>query len=204
MAKILGILGSPRREGNTATLLQRTFGLLPDSVETETVSLKDYRIEPCEACHRCEADGHCILEDGMQALYPKLQAADALVLASPVYMGGLTSRMRAFMERTWPLRKGQLAGRVGTWIVVGRRKPGAAVYAMEDFLSRLGLIRLPGVFGYALHKGEILDDEEALRESDRLVGDLLARWPSPGAEAPDQDGRAGQHRQTFESRGGKE
>jgi len=120
----------------------------------------------------------------MQALYPKLQSADAIVLASPVFMGGVTSRMRAFMERTWHLRKGQLAGKIGAWIVVGRRKPGAAIYAMEDFLDRLGLTRLPGVFGCALHEGEILGDAEALRDVDRLAGDLLARWPSPGSEAP--------------------
>ncbi len=149
-----------------------------------TCFLKDYRIGPCEACHRCEEDGRCVLDDDVQALYPKLQAADVMILTSPVYMGGLTSRMRAFMERTWHLRKGQLAGKIGTWIVVGRRKPGAAIYAMEDFLSRLGLTRLPGVFGYALHKGDILGDEEALRDIDRLAGDLLAQWPSPGSEAP--------------------
>jgi len=174
VAKVLGIVGSPRRDGNTAILLQRTLAPLPDFVETETLYLKDYRIEPCEACHRCEAEGSCILDDGMQALSPKLRAADALVLASPVYMGGLSSRMRVFMERSWPFRKGQLAGRVGAGIVVGRRKPGAAVYAMEDFLARLGLTRLPGVFGYAFHEAEIRDDEEALRDAARLAGDLRA------------------------------
>ena len=181
---VLGIVGSPRKDGNTAYLLERTLSLLPDSFQTETVFLKDHRIEPCEGCHRCEQDGRCALDDDMQALYPKLQAADAMILTSPVYMGGLTSRMRAFMERTWHLRKGQLAGKIGAWIVVGRRKPGAAIYAMEDFLSRLGMTRLPGVFGYAFHKGEILGDEEALRDIDRLASDLLAQWPSPGSEAP--------------------
>jgi len=115
----------------------------------------------------------------MQSMYPKLQSADAIVLASHIFMGGVTGRMRAFMERTWHLRKGQLAGKIGTWIVVGRRKPGAAIYAMEDFLDLLGLTRLPGAFGCALHKGEILGDEETLRDVDRLAGDLLAQWHSP-------------------------
>ena len=170
---VLGIVGSPRKDGNTAYLLERTLSLLPDSFQTETVFLKDYRIGPCEGCHRCEQDGRCALDDDMQALYPKLQAADAMILTSPVYMGGVTSRMRAFMERTWHLRKGQLAGKIGTYIVVGRRKPGAAIYTMEDYLARLRLTRLPGICGYAFHKGQIVTDKEAVQETDRLAADIL-------------------------------
>ena len=179
MKRVLGIVGSPRKDGNSARLLERVLRAVGARAETETVHLKDYRIDPCEACHRCEADGGCILDDGMQDLYPKLEAADAIVLASPVYMGGLTSRMRAFMERTWPLRKGRLAGKIGAGIVVGRRKTGAAVYAMEDFLARLCLTRLPGVCGFAFEMGAIGADEEALQDADRLAGDILACLGSP-------------------------
>ena len=169
---VLGIVGSPRKDGNTAYLLERTRSLLPDSFHTATVFLKDYRRGPCEGGHRCEQDGQCVLDDDMQALYPKLQAADAMILTSPAYMGGVTSRMRAFMERTWHLRKGQLAGKIGTYIVVGRRKPGAAIYAMEDYLARLRLTRLPGICGYAFHKGQIVTDKEAVQETERLANDI--------------------------------
>ena len=169
---VLGIVGSPRKDGNTAYLLERTLSLLPDSFQTETVFLKDHRIEPCEGCHRCEQDGRCALDDDMQALYPKLQAADAMILTSPVYMGGVTSRMRAFMERTWHLRKGQLAGKISTYIVVGRRKLGAVGCVMDDYLSRLGMTKVPGICGFALRKGEILSDDEAVRETERLATDI--------------------------------
>ena len=64
-------------------------------------------------------------------------------------------------------------------IVVGRRKTGAAVYAMEDFLGRLRLTRVPGVCGYAFEKGDIAGDEEALCEADRLAGDILSCLGSP-------------------------
>ena len=173
MMNVLGIVGSPRKDGNTAYLLERTLSFLPDSFQIETVFLKDYRIGPCEACHRCEEDERCVLDDDMPRLYPKLQAADVMILTSPVYMGGVTSRMRAFMERTWHLRKGQLAGKIGTYIVVGRRKPGAAIYAMEDYLARLRLTRLPGICGHAFHKGQIVADKEAVQEIERLAGDIL-------------------------------
>jgi len=174
MGTVIGIVGSPRRDGNSAHLLELVLNALRARAETETVHLKDYRIQPCEACHCCEANGRCVLDDGMRDLVPKLEAADAIVLASPAYMGGLTSRMRAFMERTWPLREGQLAGKVGAGIVVGRRKTGAAVYAMEDFLARLRLTRVPGVCGYAFEKGDIADDAEALSDAGRLADAILA------------------------------
>jgi len=171
--KALGIIASPRKDGNSAYLLEQVLRQLRGHLETETVALRDYAIGSCEGCHRCGEEGRCVLEDGMQALYPKIRSADVMILSSPVYMGDVTSRLRAFMERTWPLRKGQLAGKVGTFIVVGRRKLGATAYAMEDYLARLGAIRVPGICGYAFHPGEILDDDEAVRATERLAGAIL-------------------------------
>jgi len=88
-------------------------------------------------------------------------------------MGGVTSRLRAFMERTWPLRKGQLEGKIGTYIVVGRRKIGSTISEMREYLSRLKMTIIPGVLGYAFEKGDILKDEEALKEARRLGERIL-------------------------------
>ena len=71
----------------------------------------------------------------MQELYPKLKEADVIILSSPSYMGGVTSRLRAVIERTWYLRKGQLEGKIGTYIVVGRRKIGSAIDETEEYLT---------------------------------------------------------------------
>jgi len=78
--------------------------------------------------------------------------------------GGVTSRLRAVMERTWHLRKGQLEGKIGTYIVVERRKIGSAIDEIEEYLTRLKMTKIPGVLGYAFEKGDILKDEEALKE----------------------------------------
>jgi len=82
----------------------------------------EINIKPCEGCHYCEENKRCIIEDDVQELYPKLKKADVTILSSPSYVGGVTSRLRAVMERTWHLRKGQLGGKIGTYIVVGRKK----------------------------------------------------------------------------------
>jgi multimeric flavodoxin WrbA len=148
--------------------------------ETDTVFLGDQSIRPCEACMRCAETGQCRIDDDMPALARKLTGADGVILASPVYMGGLTSRMRAFMERTWPLRRGQMAGKVGSGIVVGRRRIGVAAGAMASYFARLGMVAVPGILGYALAAGEIAQDEEAVREAQRLAQDLHRLLLMPG------------------------
>ena len=88
-------------------------------------------------------------------------------------MGGVTSRLRVFMERTWHLRKGQLEGKIGTYIVVGRRKIGSTIDEIEEYLTRLKMTKIPGVLGYAFEKGDILKDEEALKEAQKLGERIL-------------------------------
>ncbi|MCD6470147.1 flavodoxin family protein, partial [Candidatus Bathyarchaeota archaeon] len=85
----------------------------------------------------------------------------------------VTSRLRAFMERTWFLRKGQLEGKIGTYIVVGRRKIGSAIEEIEEYFTRLKMTKIPGVLGYAFKKGDILNDEEALKEAQKLGERIL-------------------------------
>jgi multimeric flavodoxin WrbA len=118
----------------------------------------------------------------MAALYSKLIEADVLLLASPAYMGGIASRMQAFMERTWPLRKGQLAGKLASYIVTGRRRIGMATGVMEEYFTRLGVTKLPGVLGFAFESGEVEQDREAVAQAERLatnVGDLLRTKVDP-------------------------
>jgi multimeric flavodoxin WrbA len=98
--KAIGIVSSPHKDGNTAYLLEKTLKVLREKFETETIFLKDYEIKPCEGCYYYEENGKCIINDDMQKLYPKFEDADVIILSSPSYMGGVTSRVRAFMERT--------------------------------------------------------------------------------------------------------
>jgi len=181
--KAVGILGSPHKDGNTAYLLKETLKVLEKELETETIFLKDYRIRPCEGCFSCEENGKCVIEDDMQKLYPKLEKADVIILASPSYMGGVTSRMRTFMERTWHLRKGQLKNIIGTSIVVGRRDTGSTKNAMNSYLDKLKVVRVPGCSGFAFKKGEIIKDREAIKEA-RRVGERILGLLEKGRAEP--------------------
>jgi len=168
---ILGIAGSARKQGNSATLLAEVLDELQGEFRAELVFLTDLNIQPCDGCHYCETQGSCRIEDDMSKLYEKLLDADAVLLASPAYMGGLASRMQAFMERTWPLRKGAMAGKVGSYIVTGRRRIGMATGIMEEYFTRLGMTKLPGLLGYAFEPGQIKGDQEAMTQVGRLAAD---------------------------------
>jgi multimeric flavodoxin WrbA len=169
---VLGIAGSARKQGNSAFLLRETLSHLQNEFDTETIFLSDRNIRPCDGCHHCERNGSCRIDDDMEALSGKLRNADAIILTTPSYMGGVTSRMQALMERTWLLRKGQMAGKIGSYIVTGRRRIGMAIGVLEDYFTRLGMIKIPGVLGYAFEPGEIARDQEAVSGTLRLARDL--------------------------------
>lgn len=174
--KAIGISGSPHKNGNSVYLLKEVLKILGSVFDTELIFLNEYDIRPCNGCQSCDKNGICAIEDDMQELYPKIKDSQVIILSSPSYMGGVTSRLRIFMERTWHLRKGQLDKKTGSFIVVGRRKLGAVIYDIEEYLSRLGLTKLPGVTGFALKKGDILKDKEAIKDVRRLGKQILEKF----------------------------
>ncbi|MBM4287654.1 MAG: flavodoxin family protein [Deltaproteobacteria bacterium] len=99
--KILGIWGSPRVGGNTEILLD-TFlkGAAAGGGEVEKVELRKLKISPCLEIYKCFETGECPIKDDMLHLYPKLLAADVVVLASPIFFYGLTAQAKAMVDRT--------------------------------------------------------------------------------------------------------
>ena len=182
--KAMGIIGSPRMDGNTVYLLKRTMEILKESdIETETVFLRGIDLKPCDGCGYCKKNGRCKIEDGMQDLYEKIEECDVLILSSPSYMGGVTSRTKAFMERTWFLRRGPLGKMIGTSIVVGRREIGSCVNEFEEYFNRMEFIKIPGVIGFGLEKGDVREDAEALKGTERVASTILKLLPA-GAGSP--------------------
>lgn len=172
--KAIGIIGSPRKDGNTAFLTNKLLDLLKESFEIERIFLKDLNINSCKECYYCMENEECSIKDDMQVLYPKLKEAQIIILSSPIFMGGVTSIMRAFMERTWHLRKGQLKNKTGSYIIVGRRDIGSGINEMEQYLSRLQVNKIAGVLGFGFHKMDVSKDEEALRNVQRLSTQIIS------------------------------
>ena len=89
--KTLIFNGSPRPKGDTAALLTALTAKLPG--ETEIVRAYDASISPCIDCRTCRTRPGCVLDDAMQAVYAKIEAADRIVIASPLYFSELTGRL---------------------------------------------------------------------------------------------------------------
>ncbi|MEK9148556.1 MAG: flavodoxin family protein [Candidatus Desantisbacteria bacterium] len=98
--KVLGILGSPRIGGNTDILLDYVLsGARSEQVEVEKVILGKLHFAPCLECEDTQDDGKCLINDDMQMLYQKINRCDAIILASPIFFGSLSSQTKMMIDR---------------------------------------------------------------------------------------------------------
>jgi multimeric flavodoxin WrbA len=101
MIKTIGFTASPRKEGNTAWVINKILeGAKEQGGEVQTWYSSDLDIKPCISCFGCrKGDKGCVINDDMQKLYGALDAADALILGSPVYMGQMSAQAKIFTDR---------------------------------------------------------------------------------------------------------
>ncbi len=98
--KVLGIYGSPRKGGNSDILLEEALkGAQAQGAEVSTVRPFKMEIKACSECGSCDKTGICIIKDDMQALYPKLEEADIIFLATPMFFYGMPSDLKALIDR---------------------------------------------------------------------------------------------------------
>jgi len=98
--KVLGIAGSPRRDGNTNHLLKQVIaGASSQGAETKTVILSELNISPCRHCDGCIKTGKCVIDDDMQWIHADLREFDRIVLASPIFFMGVTAQTKAMIDR---------------------------------------------------------------------------------------------------------
>lgn len=100
MKKILGILGSPRLNGNTHTLILKILESAEQAgTKNELIFLKDLEIKECDGCHSCWKGNDCSKYDDMNNLYPKIIESDIIIFGTPVYWYGPTALIKAFIDR---------------------------------------------------------------------------------------------------------
>ncbi|WP_292370140.1 flavodoxin family protein [Methanoregula sp. UBA64] len=104
--KVLAFAGSPRRHGNSETLLDWTLAAMAadPEVAVEKVPLTEANINPCQGCNACEKLNKCIRRDGMDIYHDKIVDADCIVLSSPVFCMGLCSQVKMLVDRAQVFR----------------------------------------------------------------------------------------------------
>jgi multimeric flavodoxin WrbA len=98
--KIIAIYGSPRRKGNTATLLKKAIeGARDCGADVEEIVLRDLKISPCLEIYGCMQAGECAIKDDFQMVRDKIMHAQGLILASPVFFYSVSSHTKILMDR---------------------------------------------------------------------------------------------------------
>ncbi len=98
--RIMAIYGSPRREGNTATLLRRAVeGARGQGAVVEEIFLRDLKMSPCLEIYGCKLDGECAIKDDFQQVRDAILAADGIILASPIFFYSVSAQVKILMDR---------------------------------------------------------------------------------------------------------
>ncbi|HIH77297.1 MAG TPA: flavodoxin family protein [Methanomassiliicoccales archaeon] len=109
MTLVVGLNGSPRRNGNSARLLDEALRAAQgEGASVSRFDLAFMNVSPCKACEDCFVDGECIIQDDMDRLYEALEEADAVIVASPIYFSGMSSYAKMAVDRCqvlWARRK---------------------------------------------------------------------------------------------------
>ena len=124
--KVIGIAGSLRSKSNTLLYVEKALEIFGGKgFDTELISLRGKEIKPCNGCYDCVKKGYCTIEDDDFAeILSKMQAAEGLILGSPVYLSSVVPQMMALLARAtfvayWNDKF--FSGKVGGPITVARR-----------------------------------------------------------------------------------
>ena len=179
----IAISGSPRKQGNTETLLQRCLDRLEDrGVAGELLPLRDKTIKGCRACATCNRlrDKTCNQkDDDFHPIFEKMQHADIIVVGSPVYFGCATPEMVALLDRAGYVSRanGSLFSRkIGGPVAIARRAGHNFTFAQLLMWFMINDMVVPGSsywnVALAREAGEVANDSEALATIERFADNL--------------------------------
>jgi multimeric flavodoxin WrbA len=178
--QILALNGSPRKQGNTDILIDEILrGAASNGHRAEKLRLYDYEIQACIDCRRCkqsEAGSACALKDGMQEIYPKLEAADVIIFGTPIYWYGPTAKMKLLIDRLRPfIPSRRLSGKRGMLVVPSEEGPdccGPLQEMLRMSFEYLGMNAGESILARAYERGEIRQSPAELAKAFELGASL--------------------------------
>ena len=176
--KILILKGSPRERGNSSALAdQVAVGAKESGAEVESIYLHGLDIRPCDACDLCRDGSQCVVEDDMQMLYPKITAADAILVASPIYWFTFSAQLKLCIDRWYSLWnfnhdvfKGKPIGIVLTYGDTDLYTSGAinAIHTFETMFRFLQANIVGWVYGSLMDVGDAQKNPELMQQAHQL------------------------------------
>jgi NAD(P)H-dependent FMN reductase len=185
--KIVAVLGSPRPNGNSATLAQKFLDEARSlGAETRSYLLNQMAFQGCQSCRACKTKSEvCILEDDLSEVLEAIKEADILVLASPVYFGDLSGQLKCFVDRTYSYANPDFSSRVppGKQAIMVLVQANPDLFGFDDIFPRYQ--RFLKMFGFhpvhllravGLREPEDLDQHpEFLEQAAALAREVVRR-----------------------------
>ncbi|MBI4301224.1 MAG: flavodoxin family protein [Chloroflexi bacterium] len=178
--RVLGILGSPRRQGNSEVLLDQALaGAKEAGGQVEKLVLASLKMQPCLDCDKCLTTGICVLRDAMTDIYAKLQTLDRLILAAPVFFLSVPAQTKIIIDRCqglWvtkyllqqPVAKNETQRRGLFLSVAHSRRPtifDAAIPVIKAWFATLDISYEHRLFGGIGKKGEVWEHPTACQDA---------------------------------------
>ena len=175
--KVLLLNGSPHPRGNTALALDEMIRVFADSgVETELIQVGNKAIRGCIACNSCAEKGCCVFDDLVNETAPKFEAADGLVIASPVYYASANGTLVAFLDRLFYSTGFDKTMKVGAAIAVARRGGTTATFdELNKYFTISGMPVASSQYWNSVHgltPGEAEQDGEGLQTMRTLARNM--------------------------------
>ena len=175
--KVLLINGSPRANGNTALALSEMAKVFEqEGIEAETIHIGNRDIRGCVACNRCAKLGKCAFDDAVNEVAPKFEAADGIVVGSPVYYAGPNATVTAFLDRLFYSTDFNKTMKVGAAAAVCRRGGASATFdRLNKYFTISGMPVASSCYWNSVHglaPGEAARDGEGLRTMRTLARNM--------------------------------
>jgi multimeric flavodoxin WrbA len=185
IVKILGLEGSPRKNGNTEKLVKTILdGAAEKGADTTFYKLVKMNISLCLGCFSCRETGTCVTEDDIQLLHEEIQASDAIILGSPVYMWQVSGQTKLFMDRLVPFIKpdftSRLKGKKRVFMVFTQGNPDEQTFKVYfEYLENLFSFLHYDVKGTIVatgtrDKNDILQQTDLLEKARKIGRKLVA------------------------------
>ena len=181
--KVVAFNGSPRKEGNTASLIKHVLAELDKEVETEIVQIGGKSVHGCTACSKCfeNRDRRCVIDnDIVNECIEKMLEADGIILASPTYFADLTPELKALIDRAGFVAKANsemFRYKVGAAVVAVRRAGSIHVFDSINHFFTISQMIIPGSsywnMGIGRAEGDVEKDDEGIRTM-QILGQNMA------------------------------
>ncbi len=175
--KVLLLNGSPKKNGNTALALQEMIAVFQrEGVETELIHVGNRPISGCMACRGCKDTHKCVMNDIVNEVAEKLEAADGLVVGSPVYYAGANSTLVSLLTRLFYSSSFDKRMKVGAAVVVARRGGLSSAFdELNKFFTISGMPVASSKYWNSIHgctPGEAVQDAEGLQVMRELAANM--------------------------------